>query len=102
MTSSVKICGNCPLGFSEHVADHHEPPHQVSGKNIHLNNNNNMISSFVSVIEGTKSLSLSEEKERSPQHKALGPPTLVKTIIKLTSKMIEEINHYLINNKLLS
>jgi hypothetical protein len=28
----------------------------------------NMISSFVTVIEGTKDLSLSEEKQRSPQH----------------------------------
>ena len=36
-----------------------------------------MISSFVSVIEDTKSLSLSEEKERSPQHKALNPPSMV-------------------------
>ena len=44
-------------------AVHH---HLINNNNN--NNNNNMISSFVSVIEDTKALSLSDEKERSPQH----------------------------------
>jgi hypothetical protein len=54
----------------------------MSAKGVHLNNNNNnnkMISSFVSVIEDTKALSLSDEKERSPQHRPQlsNQPTLV-------------------------
>ena len=32
------------------------------------NNKNTMLSSFVSVIEGTKDLSISDEKQRSPKH----------------------------------
>ena len=32
------------------------------------NNKNIMLSSFVSVIEGTKDLSISDEKQRSPKH----------------------------------
>ena len=36
---------------------------------IHQTNNKNiMLSSFVSVIEGTKDLSISDEKQRSPKH----------------------------------
>ena len=42
---------------------------------IQTNNKNTMLSSFVSVIEGTKDLSISDEKQRSPkhQHRALSP-----------------------------
>jgi hypothetical protein len=35
---------------------------------IQTNNKNTMMSSFVSVIEGTKDLSISDEKQRSPKH----------------------------------
>ena len=35
---------------------------------IQTNNKNTMLSSFVSVIEGTKDLSISDEKQRSPKH----------------------------------
>ena len=82
-----------------------DPPVQVPGKrvsvkvsnevsvHVHLNNNNNnddevnggrgkkMISSFVTVIEDTKALSLSDEKERSPQHKPSTNPSALVTQI---------------------
>ena len=48
-----------------------------------------MISSFVSVIEDTKSLSLSEEKERSPQHKTLNPPLMVAIFYWLIFKLVD-------------
>ena len=35
---------------------------------IQTNSKNTMLSSFVSVIEGTKDLSISDEKQRSPKH----------------------------------
>jgi hypothetical protein len=57
---------------------------KMSGKAVHLNNNNNnnMIASFVSVIEDAKTLSLSDEKERSPQHQPSSPTNLVSTLTK--------------------
>ena len=35
---------------------------------IQTNNKNTILSNFVSVIEGTKDLSISDEKQRSPKH----------------------------------
>ena len=45
------------------------PPSSSSSNVIHqTNNKNTMLSSFASVIEGTKDLSISDEKQRSPKH----------------------------------
>ena len=46
------------------------PPSSLSSSNVihQTNNKNTMLSSFASVIEGTKDLSISDEKQRSPKH----------------------------------
>ena len=44
------------------------PPSSSSNVINQTNNKNTMLSSFASVIEGTKELSLSDEKQRSPKH----------------------------------
>ena len=46
------------------------PTSSSSSSNVihQTNNKNTMLSSFASVIEGTKELSISDEKQRSPKH----------------------------------
>ena len=65
---SGKHSANGTLTFTDQNAMSAKAVHHHLINNNNNNNNNNMISSFVSVIEDTKALSLSDEKERSPQH----------------------------------
>ena len=62
----VQPHGSCPRYHHHQTAGEQHPSN--GNNDTSENTNNKMISSFVSVIEGTKDLAINEEKQRSPKH----------------------------------